>query len=120
MLRLGVISDLHLDYNAYRLQLAESDLTQAIARSLSELDLDALVIAGDIANGAKRSRELQQHLLDSLDPKVAANTRIIPGNHCLWTITGGWARQPVGRYVGRLLHPPLLALGTAQQSARPG
>lgn len=85
-MRLGAISDLHVDHNARRLGLSEAELIQIIARALRRLDLDALVIAGDVADGFRRSLALQEELLAALGSDLARNTRFIPGNHCLWAV----------------------------------
>lgn len=87
-MRLGILSDLHIDLNAAALGCSPAELTDLIARTLSGAGLDALVIAGDIGNGEVMSRRLQERLLTALDSHLAASTRIEPGNHDCWSVDG--------------------------------
>lgn len=87
-MRLGVLSDLHFDINARELGCKPEELVDLTADVLSSAELDALVIAGDVADGWRASGRLQERLMARLDSRLADRTRILPGNHDLWRAGG--------------------------------
>ncbi len=77
-MRLGVISDLHIDLNK------DLPIAQVLAQKAAEKKLDALLIAGDIAN----RQPLVFAFLGEMEQRTGLPVYFVPGNHDLWDEAG--------------------------------
>lgn len=86
-MRIGVISDLHVDLNEHPGEplVEEALLDQAVWQKL-----DGLIIAGDISNDVNRSMSV----LNMLQTESGIPVLFVPGNHDYWSkdngITNTW------------------------------
>ncbi|NGP46662.1 phosphohydrolase [Bacillaceae bacterium SIJ1] len=78
-MRLGVISDLHIDTNSDETWSSE-DFKTILARELSEQKVELLLIAGDVSNHHK----LSHAFVKSLKEISGIDILFIPGNHDYW------------------------------------
>lgn len=78
-MRLGAISDLHVDINRKHFQ----DFYPQLKKYLDSLDLDVLLIPGDIAG---MNSEIKRFMVETSTLDIP-NKLYVPGNHCLWTNT---------------------------------
>ncbi|WP_078551476.1 metallophosphoesterase [Bacillus alkalicellulosilyticus] len=76
-MKLGYISDLHIDINRLR---GKVDIIESLIDVCTELRLDALCIGGDVTNHYELTLETLYFLEDNLQFPVY----FIPGNHDLW------------------------------------
>lgn len=74
-MRIGAISDIHIDINA------EYPVIKAIADTASEKKIDLLIVAGDIAEIPNRSLTF----LKRLKTLCTCGVCFVPGNHDMWT-----------------------------------
>ena len=76
-MKLGIISDLHVDTNH-----SENDpIEKALLKVISENDMDVLLIAGDIADNHLRSLEVINNI-----ENAGCKCVFIAGNHDIWNI----------------------------------
>ena len=81
-MRIGVISDLHVDLN----ELAgEPPVEEALLEVAAESELDGLIVAGDISNDASRSLAV----LHLLKERSGLPVLFVPGNHDYWSKDNG-------------------------------
>jgi putative phosphoesterase len=80
--KLGVISDLHVDLNELP---SEPSIEEALLEVAGESGLDGLIIAGDISNDAGRSLAVLHLLRERSDFPVL----FVPGNHDYWCKDNG-------------------------------
>lgn len=73
-MRIGFISDVHLDYNRHH------DFINALKQVISEKNIACLVFAGDTATGAPDALKFYRALSEQTDCII----RIVPGNHDLY------------------------------------
>lgn len=102
-MKIGFISDIHVDINMMSGQEVVTDLLAAEAR---RRELDVLLIAGDISS----DYELSLQTVDRLIAASGARVLFIPGNHDIWN-----QRHPGlvawDTYKALLAHPSNLARG---------
>lgn len=77
-MRIGVISDIHVDINYKENDEIETGLVTVIVNK----KLDVLIIAGDISNDYQKTLET----IDRLEEKTACVCLFVPGNHDLWNM----------------------------------
>src|SRR5699024_4087040 len=75
-MRMGFISDLHVDNFTYEVQ----DYIEVLSEIISKNELEMLVIGGDITNSYKTTSDFVEELQDQTKIQVY----FIPGNHDLW------------------------------------
>ncbi len=81
-MKIGVISDLHVDLN----ELAgEPSIEEALIEVAGERRLDGLIVAGDISNDANRSLAV----LHELKRRCGIPVWFVPGNHDYWSKING-------------------------------
>jgi len=81
-MKIGVISDLHVDLN----ELAgEPPIEEALLEVAAERGLDGLIIAGDISNDMNRSLAV----LHELKERCGFPVWFVPGNHDYWSKDNG-------------------------------
>ncbi|MHC8515995.1 metallophosphoesterase [Sporosarcina sp. ITBMC105] len=80
-MRIGVISDLHIDQRENSDLLYASYLAQLV-KLAGQQQLDCLVIAGDISNDS----QLTLKFISDLDSRLRCPIRFVAGNHDLWTL----------------------------------
>jgi Icc-related predicted phosphoesterase len=87
-LRLGFVSDLHVDY---RLEVAGE-----VARRAAELELDVLVVAGDVCPRLGRLQSALKLIVEQVDRVL-----FVPGNHDLWCVPGDTTGRRSAAYDSR-------------------
>jgi len=80
-MKIGVISDLHIDLNSKMLPPGES-YDHLLARLLYREEIDLLLLAGDIASDYRESIRF----LDQLHDHRVAKIFFVPGNHDFWSL----------------------------------
>ena len=76
-MKLGIISDLHVDTNH-----SETDpIERALLKVIKESDIDVLLIAGDLADNYQRGLAVIQHIEDA-----GCRVVFVAGNHDIWNI----------------------------------
>ncbi len=75
-MRLGIISDIHVDMS----RIPEESVEDTLVRVIEEEKLDTLLIAGDISN----DYQLSLQTIDMLCEKTQCRIFFVPGNHDLW------------------------------------
>lgn len=81
-MKMGVISDIHVDLNERE---GELPVEEALIQVAEESGLDLLLIAGDISNDANRSLEV----LYKLKEQCGIPVLFVPGNHDYWSKDNG-------------------------------
>lgn len=80
-MKIGVISDLHIDMNERKLSPRES-YDKLLAEILYHNEVDTLLLAGDISSDYHDSIKF----LDKLKSHNVSKTYFVPGNHDFWSI----------------------------------
>ncbi|MBA5728241.1 metallophosphoesterase [Aerococcaceae bacterium INB8] len=75
-MRIGFISDLHVDNFTYEVQ----DYVDVLTEEIKKNELEMFVIGGDIANSYKATT----HFVEALQEQANTLVYFIPGNHDLW------------------------------------
>lgn len=83
-MRIGSLSDLHVDANAYMLQDGESFVI-LIGEEVQRRQLDLLLIAGDLSNDFR----VGLTFLEELRATVSCPVLFVPGNHDYWSKENG-------------------------------
>ena len=78
-MKLGCISDIHIDVNR------DFAVLELLAQKVRDRRLDALVIAGDISNHYTTTLSF----LDRFIPLAGVPVYFVPGNHDMWDQSGG-------------------------------
>lgn len=86
-MKIGVLSDLHIDGNALALQEATS-FVDLIANMVHKEQVDHLLIAGDISNDYVQSL----NFLTELEQAARCKVLFVPGNHDYWSKINGEER----------------------------
>ncbi|KGX86620.1 metallophosphoesterase [Pontibacillus litoralis] len=76
---IGVLADLHIDMND---QATETSVIEALVTISKQKKLDALILAGDLAN----DYQVSLHALNQLKSSLNIPCLFVPGNHDLWNI----------------------------------
>ncbi|QUI22198.1 metallophosphoesterase [Vallitalea pronyensis] len=77
-MKIGVISDIHVDIN-YK----ENDtIEDALIKVIQDMSIDVMIIAGDISNDYTKSIQV----IDYIESKTGCKCLFVPGNHDLWNI----------------------------------
>ncbi|MFC4402537.1 metallophosphoesterase [Gracilibacillus xinjiangensis] len=88
-MRLGVISDLHIDVNNEMVP-SDSSYLDIMKEKISKEQIDVLLIAGDISNDYKISIQF----LNDLEKQSKIKVFVVPGNHDYWSkenqVTDTW------------------------------
>ena len=87
-MRIGLISDLHVDINAAA--PGDDRVLAALRRALAGKKVELLVVAGDIADDYRLTLET----LRSLEARSGLRCLFVPGNHDLWNPNGAAVRDP--------------------------
>jgi len=77
-MKIGVISDLHIDTNGKALN--EDNYSQIVGEIILEHSIDLLLIAGDISN----HYEMTQMFLETVQNNTKIPIYFVPGNHDYW------------------------------------
>ncbi|MBN1837176.1 MAG: metallophosphoesterase [Spirochaetales bacterium] len=87
-MRMGIISDLHVDLN----EAAPGDdrVLTGLLRVLKPLDLEILVVAGDVADDYRRTLRC----LEAIEAGSGVRCLFVPGNHDLWNPSGAAVKDP--------------------------
>jgi putative phosphoesterase len=78
-MKLGIISDLHIDRNESALKAGETFET-LLSDLVKEKELEYLLIAGDISN----HYEITQKFIEEVEVKSGCPVLFVPGNHDYW------------------------------------
>ncbi|WP_372632039.1 metallophosphoesterase [Cohnella sp.] len=81
-MRIGVISDLHVDLNELE---GEPPIEEALAQAAGERRLDGLIVAGDVSN----DMNLSLAVLRGLKERCGIPVWFVPGNHDYWSKDNG-------------------------------
>lgn len=81
-MKIGMISDLHVDVNAGS---EERGIEELLLERAAGSGLEALIIAGDISNDVNLSLKVLRNLRSTLDIPVL----FVPGNHDYWSKNNG-------------------------------
>lgn len=84
-MRVGVISDLHVDRNQDLLRQG-STFASLLSDSLIDKEVDYVLIAGDLSNHYQQS----QAFLESVQQRAGIPAKFVPGNHDYWAKDHGW------------------------------
>ncbi|WP_284141193.1 metallophosphoesterase [Virgibacillus sp. LDC-1] len=88
-MKIGVISDLHIDKNRVLESSSENILT-VLVEKIKESKIDILLIPGDVSNDYR----LTLHFLTSLEESTEVKVLFVPGNHDYWSkdnhVTDTW------------------------------
>lgn len=100
-MRIGFISDIHLDYNRHH------DFIKALKQIISEHRIDIMVFAGDTATGAPDALDFYR----AIAAQTSAAIRIVPGNHDLYVTHAKncgtqWIRDKAAEYKNMLSDHP--------------
>jgi len=77
-LKLGILSDIHVDLN-YEVN---DPIEEALIHHIRTQNIDYMIIAGDISNDYKISLKT----LEQVQEKTHSKCLFVPGNHDLWNI----------------------------------
>lgn len=91
-MRLGIISDIHKDYNELN---TDEDITSLYIAELKKRDLDVVIIAGDIAEDLLEVKEFVNELQSELGIPILS----VPGNHEMWEGEGVKKQSTEMRYM---------------------
>lgn len=80
-MKIGVISDLHIDMNERKLSPGDS-YDRLLAELLYNEEIEVLLLAGDISSDYRDSLKF----LDKLKQHNVSKTFFVPGNHDFWSI----------------------------------
>jgi len=89
-MRLGVISDLHVDLNGP--PEGPGSVAQTLIRAVRAAGLEALIVAGDVSNRWDLSLDSLRRLQDTIDGPCV----FVPGNHDLWNDALAEPPRPLG------------------------
>jgi predicted phosphodiesterase len=87
-MRVGVISDIHVDLNAST--PGDDRILTALLSVLKRKGIELLILAGDVANDYRRTLEV----LEALESKSGLRCLFVPGNHDLWNPNGASVKDP--------------------------
>jgi putative phosphoesterase len=104
--RIGLISDIHVDLNRIR---GEEVVTGLLASEASRRGLDVLLLAGDISS----DYALSLKTIEALETKSGARVLFVPGNHDIWNEHYP-GRKAWESYEALLEHPGNLGRGNAE------
>ena len=102
-MRIGLISDIHVDLNRIE---GEDLVTGLLAREAARRFLDILLVAGDISS----DYALTLRTLDALEAQSGVRVLFVPGNHDIWNENYP-GRTAWESYNALLEHPGNLARG---------
>ena len=83
-MKIGVLSDLHIDTNQKKLT-GEETFSEIVSKQISQQQIDLMLIAGDISSDYLVS----QQFLDEVTNKSGIPVLFVPGNHDFWSIKNG-------------------------------
>lgn len=83
-MKVGVISDLHIDSNRKAVPEGES-FAAILAQELNEQGVELLLLAGDISS----DYQLTQDFLEALSDEANGKVLFVPGNHDFWSRKNG-------------------------------
>lgn len=83
-MKVGVISDLHIDTNQKTIPEGER-FSAMLAQELTEQQVDLLLLAGDVSS----DYQLTQDFLDALTAAADCQVLFVPGNHDFWSRKNG-------------------------------
>jgi hypothetical protein len=89
-MRIGVISDLHVDLN--EATPGDDRVLKGLLRVLERREIELLVVAGDVANDYRRTLAC----LRAVEAGTGVRCLFVPGNHDLWNPNGAAVRDPDG------------------------
>lgn len=78
-MKVGVLSDLHIDTNKKALGIGES-YSEIVSELIVEKSIDLLLVAGDISN----HYEITQSFLEKVQKRTEIPLYFVPGNHDYW------------------------------------
>ena len=108
-MRIGLISDIHVDLN----RIGGEDLvTSLLAREAARRSLDILLVAGDISS----DYALTLRTIDALEAQSGVRVLFVPGNHDIWNENYP-GRTAWESYYALLEHPGNLARGAVSLGA---
>jgi putative phosphoesterase len=89
-MRIGVISDLHVDLNS---PLSGPDsIVHHLCRAVRPSNLELLIVAGDVSN----RYDLTLETLDRIQEGIDCRCLFVPGNHDLWNDASASPPRPFG------------------------
>lgn len=83
-MKIGVLSDLHIDTNRKKLKENET-YAEILIKQIKHQKIDVLLLAGDISSDYLES----QKFLDEVTQKSGIPILFVPGNHDFWSIKNG-------------------------------
>lgn len=83
-MKIGVLSDLHIDTNRKKLKENET-YAGILIKQIKHQKIDVLLLAGDISSDYLES----QNFLDEVTQKSGIPILFVPGNHDFWSIKNG-------------------------------
>jgi putative phosphoesterase len=75
-LKIGILSDLHIDQNTYD----KKTVLEGMVESIKSNKVDLMMIAGDISN----NYEISLEFINNLERNTGISCIFIPGNHDIW------------------------------------
>ncbi|GMA65457.1 metallophosphoesterase [Alicyclobacillus fastidiosus] len=86
-MKIALLSDIHLDVNSSDDQGLGRDISLDVASFIQSLDVDRIVIAGDVAESAVNCLSYLEYIETNAKKPIS----FIPGNHDVWTEgTSSW------------------------------
>lgn len=79
-MKLGVISDLHIDSN-HKASKRENDFSISLANQLNKQNIETLLLAGDISSDYR----ISQDFIEQVKQQTDCNILFVPGNHDFWS-----------------------------------
>lgn len=83
-MKIGVLSDLHIDTNKKKL-IGKEAFSEIVSKQINYQNIDLMLIAGDISSDYLVS----QQFLDEVTDKSGIPVLFVPGNHDFWSIKNG-------------------------------
>lgn len=75
-MKIGILSDIHVDLN----DKGEDDVTSALCRTIETEKLDLFICAGDVADDFERTIQT----LETIRTRTGRRCLFVPGNHDIW------------------------------------
>lgn len=79
-MKIGVISDLHIDANSND-QISIESFEEILTNEINEQEIELLLIAGDVSNQATLSHQF----IENIKQKTNKPVLFVPGNHDYWS-----------------------------------